>query len=89
MGQVELQTTGLKTPGIQSLPQGLLRKTDACQQGGLKLGPPVKQWSLYSICDLTEYIGTEVVQSGSVFIVTPEVWAVPVETLVIRCPCQY
>lgn len=56
-----------------------VRKTDACQQGGLKLGSPVKQWSLYSLCDFTvECIRTKVVQSGSpVFIMTPEVWVVP------------
>lgn len=40
-------------PLQKSLAQRHVRKTDACQQGGLKLGPPVKQWSLYSLCDFT------------------------------------
>lgn len=84
--QVQLQTTALKKKGIQSLAQRHLRKTDACQQGGLKWGPPVKHWSLYSICDFTEYIGTEVVQSASVFIVTLEVWVVPEENLIYQMP---
>lgn len=66
-------------PLQKSLAQRHVRKTDACQQGGLKLGPPVKQWSLYSLCDFTvECIRTKVAQSGApVFILTPEVWVVP------------
>lgn len=62
--------------GIQSLALRHLKKTVACQQGGLKLDPPVKLWSLDSRCDcffcffcffFVECIGIEVVHRTCIY----------------------
>lgn len=62
--EVQPLTAALKKAVIQSLAQRHLRKMDACQQGGLNLGTPVKQLFL-SLPNMLLYLGVYLDGSGS------------------------